>query len=334
VTAQLVMTQKQVETDRGQWMKFRREGVTASEIPSIVGLTPEYGSAWSVYRAKVTGEEFDADSDATLRGKHLEPYVADRYADEHPELRVSDGGLFRSNVRPWQMATPDRLAYRRDDWGPTYPVQIKTSATYDGWGEDGSDVIPVMYRVQCYWELDVTGAPEIVVPCLFMTDWKMRVYRIVRTPAVDEAIRRLRDAGEDFYYKLQAGIEPEIDWSPATTRALKASIVGEAEGEVEIPVELAERYKAARRARDRAERQFGQAQNEILHRAGTARYVVVSRRSRKHGGRKVATISRSPRRAVNNDILRLQYPDVDKAVRVESGPVTTLHPGSWSKNDD
>lgn len=331
MTAQLVMTQTDVAANRDRWMKLRREGITASEIPSIVGLTPEYGSAWSVYQAKVTGVEFDSDSDATARGTHLEPVVADMFAKDHPELRVSDGGLFRSGTRPWQMATLDRIAWQRSGDGMTCPVQIKTSAAFDGWGDDGSDEVPVMYRVQCLWEMDVTEAEEILIPCLFMQPWKVRVYRITRTPAVEEAIARLRSAGEEFMHRLATGTEPPIDWSPATTRALKASIVGVPVGEVEIPVELADRYKAARRARAKAEQQFGQAQNEILHRAGTARYVVVSRRSRKHGGGRVATISRAPRRAVDNDLLRVRYPDVDKDVRRESDPVTTLHPGKWSK---
>lgn len=347
---QLLMRQTDIDQDRTRWMGLRRVGVTASEIAAVVGVAPpEYGSAWSVYAAKITGQEFQGDTDATLRGTHLEAYVADRFAAERPTLALGPGGLYHSKERPWQMATFDRLAFEARDkyaalaaaesgelpyWAdfygkPVIPVQIKTSATYEGWGPDGSDQIPVHYRAQCLQEMDVADAGEIIVPTLFVGDWKLRVYRIVRDSDAVKDIMLLRKAAVEFLDRVAHEDEPEIDWTPATTKALKTLRPELVEGEVFIKAKLARRYKAARIAVAKAERQLAQASNEIEHAAGDAKFVMA-----KINGQpvKIATRLHYPKTG-GYDIPALVAKHAKLMARNKRPDITvdSMTPGTWAK---
>lgn len=335
MTPNILMTQAEIDVDRPRWHKLRRTGVTASEIAAIMGIAPpEHGSAWAVYAAKMTGEEFQGDTDATLRGTHLEGYVADRYATEE-DRHLMMGGLFNSTERPWQMATLDRIiqkegASERGWW----PAQIKTSATYEGWGEPGTDEIPVQYRAQCLWEMDVYEADEVIVPCLFVHDWKLRNYRVVRNRDAQADILCMRAAGEEFMERLAVNDPPEVDWRPATTKALKTLHSGEPVGTAVIPVHLARRYSKARRSKSLADRRLAQATNEILALAGDARYIVTGPQAHpRDRDQKVATRTRSPRRSTDAELLRKKYPAIAKEVE-RSTDVTVLYPGSWAKGKD
>lgn len=326
MAAHLLMSQKHIDRDRDEWLRVRQNGITASEIASIMGLAPgTQSSAWKVFLAKSTGEHFDADTDATLRGTHLEPYVADRFQAESG-MTLTDGGLYASTLRPWQMATFDRRTFDAQQWPDAkVPVQIKTSATHDGWGDPGTDEIPVHYRCQCLWEMDVAGTDLIYVPCLFMHTWKVVVYRIRRTPDAETDIEIMRMEAEAFRRRLQDGDPPPVDWTPATTAALRTLHPGEPNGTVEIPIKLARQYKAARKSVAAAERRLGQATNEILYRAGDAKYILT------HDGDRVASRSRSPRRTHDVTMLREKFPEAAKATQ-RTRDTTTLWPGTWAKS--
>lgn len=333
-TTHLMMTQEEIDANPARWKDFRRQGVTASEIASIMGLAPAtQSSAWKVFAAKTTGEDFDPDTDATMRGTHLEGYVAARFKKDHPNLNVIPGGLFSTIERPWQMATFDRLAYPAEYTAPwvTFPVQIKTSAMLDGWGDPGTDDIPVHYRAQCLWEMDVADADKILIPCLFIPNWKVHVYRIDRTDAVQADIEYMREAAEEFLDRLERDEPPPMDWTPATTAALKTLYRDEPEGEVAIPVKLARKYRAARIAKVAAEQRLGQATNEMLALAGNAKYLTVGQRGkyRKNDDR-IATRSVGKRRTYDTEKLRTRHPDAAKDTERET-PVVALHPGKWSK---
>ena len=109
-----------------EWLEARRQGVTASEIAVLMGLSP-YSSPYALYHQKTGILPAGDDSDVMEKGRVLEPVIAEKFAALHPELSVEGDGrsLFAHPDRPWQMATPDRLArprgnrpmdYRCCDW--------------------------------------------------------------------------------------------------------------------------------------------------------------------------------------------------------------------------
>jgi putative phage-type endonuclease len=353
MAARLLMTQDQVAGDRRRWKEIRRGGVTASEIAAVLGIAPpEYGSAFSVFTAKTTGEDHSADTDETRRGNHLEPYVGGEFQRLHDHLTVLDGGLYCAEDRPWQMATFDRLAldtgtcgYSGDQirgmaagghpgiagWPSAMqhamPVQIKTSATRDGYGDPRSPDIPVHYRAQVLQEMDVAGADTAYVPVLFMAEWKIVTYVIERDGDAQADIDYMREAAEEFLDRVARDDPPPIDWTPATTRALKTLHPGFEEQSVRIPKNLALRYRRAQEAMEVAKHRLGQASNEVLARMGDCRWAVVTDGGTEY---KVVTRSRYDRTTLSSEYIRDRHPDVAKAAEKKT-PVDMLRAGPWAK---
>lgn len=341
--AQLLLTQDEIDHDRERWLRVRRTGITASEIAAILGIAPKtHGSPFALFTAKTTGDDFHSDVAATRRGIHLEPVVADMFADQHPYLQLMPGGLYASDVRPWQLATFDRLAvdldrhgHERPLWGTDLgqkvaerhgePVQIKTSATREGWGEPYTDVIPVQYRAQALWEMDVQNADRIWVPCLFMQQWECFTYILERNDQAQADIEYMRAEAELFLDRLARNDPPEVDWKPATTKALARLYSGALEADIPITRKLARRYLSAHAAKERAEQRLGKAANEIRQAIGNGRAAVVE-----EDGviRTVASRRRSSPKRIDVKRLRRERPDIAREFEVES-PVDALYPGIW-----
>lgn len=346
MVARLLMHQDDIDKDRPGWLRARQTGITASEISAVVGLAPKSynaSSPFALYVAKVNGgRESTGDTDETLRGTHLEPYVADVFAALHPDLEVYPGGLYCSRERPWQMATFDRLAV--DEAGlltigglmspdllpgaAVMPVQIKTSATKEGYGEPGTASIPVHYRAQALWELDIADARTVLVPVLFMQEWQVKTYIIDRDDDVEADLKFMRAEAEMFLDRVVNREPPPIDWMPATTAALKTLHSPVEEVTVVLDRELADRYREARRATKAAEIQMGLATNLVMAAMGKAKYgVTVDDNGREA---KVATRAQFPRTDLDQKGLRAQRPDVAKEFE-RTRPQDSLFPGTWSK---
>ena len=107
MTATLIPARSEAE-----WLEARRQGVTASEIAAVMGLSPaSQDGPYALYHRKTGTLPPIEDNDAMERGRVLEPYIAEKFAQRRPELVVDGDGrqLYAHPDRPWQMATPDRL---------------------------------------------------------------------------------------------------------------------------------------------------------------------------------------------------------------------------------
>lgn len=256
------------DADRDVWLAARRAGIGASEIAAILGLSP-WDSQFSLYWRKANGWEVEA-NDEMANGTRLESTVADWWADAndpHENLTITHGGLYANPDRPWQLATPDRLLWAADRGtytnyrGVTMPMgeaegepplavlECKWVAySWDGWGEPGTDQIPVYYRCQVLWQCDVMGCDEWHLAALGPGGF--RTYQGRR----DETdLRVMRAAGGKFMRRLEAGNAPDVDSHTATGAALRRLHPTVADVDVEVPVDLAEGYRRARALRARAE---------------------------------------------------------------------------------
>lgn len=280
MTAVLIPTQTEAD-----WLAARRNGITASEIAIVMSLAPDdWPSPFSLYHQKL-GDLPAADDSLSMRvGRHFESLVCDLFAEQHPEFAVTGDGraLYRHPDRPWQMATPDRLAFedKCHDCGqpgcpwahqPVAAVESKTSAAYDGWGEDGSDEIPVHYRCQALWQMDVMGVTTVYVPCLFTHSRKLRVYEIGRDAEAEADLKLMREEAESFMSRIARRDEPDVDWRPATTSALKTLNPGIEDRDVTVKAQLARSYRAAIRRFREAERRKDEMTNRMFQAIGTGR---------------------------------------------------------------
>lgn len=271
MTATLVLPGTASEAE---WLEARRNGITASDIAPLMGLS-NWTSPYALYHRKL-GNLPEQGPDLRMRvGQHMESLIADLFAEQHPEFLVSGDGrrLYAHPDRRWQMATPDRTlldGHPMDPEALEYVLECKTDSSYDGWGEDGSDDIPVRYRCQVLWQCDVLGTDAWFMACLFMHSRKLRVYHGIIDEAAVMDLELMRAEAEIFLRRVQHGPEPLVDWRPATGDALKALHPELEDRTAVITLTLASQYRRACAAYKRAEERKKLADHRVRHAAGNA----------------------------------------------------------------
>ena len=301
--------------------ELSRTAVTASEIATVLGISP-WGSPFNLFHLKRGTITDDYEDDVLSLGRHLEPWVADRWVADHPEFGLELGGLWANTDRPWQMATPDRLLYdaqcycghppgfcQCDVDDLTAVLEIKTSGTYDGWGDDGTDEIPPYYRAQVLWQLDTLDLRIGHVTCLFLASRQRRDYVI----EYDEGdVKLMRDAARDFLALVEEGTAPPIDHLPATAQALKQLHADfDPDAEAEVPKDLAVDYRLAKASLDDAQAHYDLLTNQVRAAMGDAKTAMCD-------GRKVAVRSVYQQTRVDSGRLKARYPDAYSACRTTS----------------
>lgn len=138
----------------------RRSGIGASEVAPIVLGQDRFGrTAVDVYSAKVLDpREFS--TQAMSRGHFLEGGVLAWYEHETGETVGGRQAHCESPEHPWLFATPDGLL-------PDRVVEAKTARFRDGWGEPGTDEIPLEYLIQTHAQMLCSGLRLADVPVLF-----------------------------------------------------------------------------------------------------------------------------------------------------------------------
>lgn len=272
MTARLVLPP---DAPKDQWLAARRRGITASEIAVILGISP-FDSPFNLFWRKRGDLPEGYDNTAMSLGRHLEPWIADQWAADHPEFHIGPTGLWQSEARPWQMATPDRFLWDKaageHDWREHDSLlEIKSSGTYDGWGEDGTDHIPPYYRAQVLWQLDTLGLQTAHVTCFFLGTRTRRDYMVARD---DTDLELMRKAALEFLQRLEQGEPPDIDHHTATLHALKALHPDLDDDEVTVPNDVAEDYRRARQALKSAQEQADLAENRLRSAMGSAQRAV------------------------------------------------------------
>jgi putative phage-type endonuclease len=257
--------------DSPQWRAARANGLGGSEIAAVLGLSP-WCSPFTLWHRKAGSIGDEPETRAMSWGKRLEPVIAGKFAEDHPELTVRRSGTWRSKARPWQIANPDRLVGRPKD--PAI-LEVKTAHAANGyeWGPTGSDQIPVYYRTQAIWYLDVLGYRECFLAVLIGgSDY--REYTVGYDPAEAQLMRL---AGRVFIESVQDGTRPPIDASESTYRTVRELHPDIDSGvEKEIPVELADRYGEACGAYAAAAAAKAEVTALVLDAMGSAQYATVN----------------------------------------------------------
>lgn len=236
------------------WVAARSRRIGGSEIAAVLGLSPfeSYFGLWHRKRGTLGPIE---DNLLLRMGRRMEPVIADEYEFQHPELELCTCPTYVNRSRPWQLISPDRIAYDRET-GEWVPVEIKHPHGSEEWGRTGTDEIPIYYRCQVLQAMDVLEIDRHLLVAYFGGD-DMRSYEI-RYDEREAVILRRR--GEEFIAHLDAGGPlPSIDGHGATyqaVRELHPDIDGE---DVTVPARIAEPFLAARQglaeAKDEAQLQ-------------------------------------------------------------------------------
>lgn len=252
-----------------EWHEVRANGIGASEIAAVVGLSP-WESPFSLWHRKKGNLPPQPQSDLFYWGHALEPLVAQRFAELHPEYAVETCGTFANVERPWQFANLDRVLIPVKS-GPFAVLEIKTTRYGDGWGPAGSDDIPLHVRCQVIHQMDVFGYGYAWVAVLIGgSDY--REYRIEYDEA-EAAI--LRDAGEAFWLSIQSDDEPPIDVTDSTYQAIRALHPDIDDADVELDPSLYIEYATSKAAADATADDHRKVKSEVLHVMGNARRALV-----------------------------------------------------------
>lgn len=286
-----------------EWHEQRRKGIGASEIAAVMGISP-WESPFGLYWRKVNGWEFEPDAEMEW-GTRLEDAIAAKYVSVHEDEVLENGGL-RVGPEPWMLATPDRLIRRRckcddpdklvpdgyigsyvclicDGWGigpVTGALELKTGhSAHDGWGDAGTDTIPVYYRAQVQWQMLCVGVDHATVAVLIGgSDY--REYRVRRD---EKDIASMVEHGRRFMARLDAGDPPPIDDHTATVATLKRLHPDLEDASVEVPTDIAAGYRRAVAMKRKAKALEDKYEAMLRAQMGSAKRAITS------DGRKVAT---------------------------------------------
>lgn len=208
------------EKDRVAWLKARRRGIGSSDcsvvLAPLIADLRTYRSRWELWRDK-TGRVSLEDSDEQATNEFLywgnrmelltRPEVEIRY-----NTTVYQVPMLRSAERPWQLASLDGLTA---ELGIT---ELKNTGEWLSSEWDGQ--VPDHAELQVQHDMAVTGADFAIVAGLVGGN-KFR-HQVV--PRSDKLISLINECEEEFWTKyVLADVEPEIDGSDGTYRAILAS---------------------------------------------------------------------------------------------------------------
>lgn len=265
-----------IQPGSDEWLKR----MSASKIAAVLGLSP-WESRFSLWHRMAGLAEKEAENDQHRRGHYLEPAIMAWFADQYPEWDVQSSGTqtFAHAERDWQIASPDGIACATRPVGKlrlrtdnvVALVEAKTAARDEGWGEPGTDQIPVYYRCQVQWQMDVMGV-DVCHVALLNDRLTFTEYVVPYNPSEAEY---LRDEALDFLNTLpgQPGEQrPDIDAHSATYDVIKSLPDGVIDEAVEIEPLVAERYAKAVVAAKAAEAEKRLMTSTLLDLIGDRKY--------------------------------------------------------------
>lgn len=257
-----------------EWDKARAGlCITATEIAAVMGLSP-WQSRFSLWHKKagLPTPPF-ASNPAMEWGVRLEEAVARKWADEHEGYCIESTGTYQHEAREWQRATPDRIV--TTSRGKVVELlEVKTSPFGDEWGPSGSEEIPLHYRCQIQWQMDVTGYRTTHV-ALLVSGHDYREY-VVEYDETDAKV--MRDAAERFLDDVRRGHRPPIDGADATYQTIRVQPDGLEDRDVEIPFGTVCRWDAAYEAHQVAETELTKVRGEVLDLIGNGKRAVCESR--------------------------------------------------------
>lgn len=241
-----------------RWLAARSATIGASEISILMMDTHPYHSPFSLWHVKAHGWGQHAQTNEQERGHLLEPGVARRFSQAHPELVVArpNGGLWRDPAIPALSCTPDYLAATAD--GLIVPVELKTDEGGDGWGA-GDEDIPAHIWWQVQQQMGVFAAPYG-----YVARWNSRGYRDYTIAYDHDRYSRAGVRATSFLTDVAEGRCPDPD-PHKTTGAVLADIYDGSfpSMPVQMPVSWGDELRALKDSRAMIDKQIKGLEHKI-----------------------------------------------------------------------
>jgi putative phage-type endonuclease len=285
-----------VKDDSPSSSRKRSSFMGASDIAAALGISP-YTTPVELYLRKRDGFEID-DKPVLRRGRRLEPYVRDIYAEESG--RVVMPPRFVVGTEPWICANLD------GESGPSMPtvdrvLEIKSANEFTrrDWGEAGSDAVPVFYTAQCQWQMMITGHKLADLAALIGLD----DFRIFTIEADVDIQAMLLVKAREFWQRVQDGIPPEPQTTADVARLFPKHELGAVVEANDVDLSLITELKHLREQISAGEEREEMVKRELMRRIGPAEAMTMD-------GVPLITWKAQERKTVDVKALRAAHPEV------------------------
>ena len=235
-------------------LQMRREGLTATDMTVLAGVSPYGRTAHDVYLDKMGLSEPSATTASMGLGNRLEPVALALLADERG-LTISPGTTEKHPIMPWVIASPDGNVLDGDTGHRVAVAEAKAVGLRMAhrWGESGdANAIPDDVRVQVQWQMITTRTPLAHIVALLGTE--ARFYEVGHDEDLSGALLELGDAF--WRERVLAKSPPDIDGSEASARMIRGLFRKATLALVAAPPEasdLVQQFLLAKAAAEKAE---------------------------------------------------------------------------------
>lgn len=280
-------------TEREQWLAERRTGIGGSDAAAILGLS-KWRTPYAVWQDK-TGQGAELPDSAPLKwGRNLEPIIRQEYAEATGRTVWQPKEMLRHPQHPFMLANLDGMTEDRRI------VEIKTARSDAGWGEPGTDAVPVEYLLQVQHYMLVTGFPVADIAVLFGGQ-DFRLYEV----AADAELHALLVEEETrFWQSVIDNVPPEpVSVADAVAKFGQASNGQAIEASSDVLQAIKELH-AARAAVAQAQEQEDAAKTRVMAYMGAFDTLM-------HEGKPLCTwkAQAAPRR-FNSDAFKRDHPEL------------------------
>ena len=275
--------------DREQFLLDRKQGIGGSDVAAIIGLS-SWKSPLGVYLDKVS-DITDADKKNLKRGRKLEKYILDEYAEDKQVSIEIDLPQFKDSEYPFLVGHLDAKVKDKNIY-----IEAKS---HGGNITDWQDKIPEYYLPQVAHYAYLTDADRVDVAVL-ANNWEYRCYTYQRDKVYENKIKQ---ASIDFWQNhVLKRIPPELTCIadgnklyPNSDDCIKYSDET-IDSEISALVELQEYRKSIEK------------QEESL-KAGIMDYMGTSSLLKSNTGYKISWKTQTQHR-VNIELLKNQQPEI------------------------
>lgn len=254
--------------NREDWLLQRQTGITASDMPDVLGRG-RYGGPYSVAASKLVEPSEKEDSEFIEAGRRLESFIAEWAGEEMDEQVEQSGVLYRSREYPWILSTLD---YWITDGDLIVPLEIKNTRLASDWSAGVPDYVDIQVQTQ----MIVTESPHAYVAVLLDGN-RMRWAWVERN---DDLVDLIVSESRWLWGKVQAArdmgeLDVPTDASDACRLALLKLYPPADDKTIELPgdlmdvdheiVEADEKIKALEVLRDAGRNRIREAMREAVY---------------------------------------------------------------------
>lgn len=177
----------------------RRTGIGGSDAAAAIGISP-WRTPYDLWMEKIGAAEPLPVTEPMRWGTLLEPVVAAEYCRRTDRV-IEVPPMLRDPAWPWMIGHIDG----RVVGDPRRILEVKTTGIGIGWGEPGTDEIPVQYLTQVHHYLIISHA-EVADVAVLVGGQDFRLYQVRYD---DDIAGALIDQEHAFWQHVQDRVPPD-----------------------------------------------------------------------------------------------------------------------------